>query len=960
MEGRKRKKRSKISPSQWNVNSSFELEMRSDATPSKKGSVHNSDFEAKKENFVNAIIAIAEAKQIASKWKNWNTSKRIKKKNDTRDEEVEEMEKKYGLDDIHDDFSRPTTVRNGTVSKSMSAASNRALIEYFAKLGHSKKEDEVIDLDFVDTLLENGADIQCTDRHGQTLLHEVARKWHVDVAKFLIFKRADVNAKDIKGRTPLHVAAADNYPEMVQLLIDSGADKEAVTEGEKQTAMHYAAKNDACNSMKMLINMGCDYKNVCDFKGRTPLHIAAQLDRSESAMFLLNLDAPVKTSDNKGQTVLSWMITKMPPVALEGLKQFHTTDRPNRKQYFHLNCLVEDIEKDGEGNVITPLKAAVKYRQYDLLTKPVFVVLLDRMWMKFARWRTVLNLILNMLYILLWTVMAVTVEYDQRYIYYLPDQWWRIVILVGAVIFTFWQVIEEFNEFRKSKRSHNMMIKQRTEEIMQDMEYCHPRCPDEKAFLQMELDDLQDTHESYFSDYWNIFDWICYVFLLTSLATHIADIISHSDALARAHIRIMAVNIILLWVRLMKAVRAFKFLGPFIVIMTKILGDLVKIGFLYLVFYCPYVCAFWMIFGGTKFPEGEAGNPNRTEVTVGGMGTFNDALFSMFRMTLVDGYDYDTMKEVDYVMSNILVGSWLFISAILVLNLFIALLSDTFQRVYDNAKSIASMQRAITILAFWEGMNQNAQKKFLEEIKQDCSPLVKYYDDDMTQDDDENIKKLTMQIKEDLEDLKTSWQNKFGKDKDMDELKGQEDSDSDDDNDSQGGGGGDNHGKKAVTIKNIAKEVDSLKDSIKELKKKQDDIKYLLTDLVVRLERGNGVSYYGSTVGAGYQSHMGYMNPYVQDDRPERLDSKPEAGKKKKEKRMKATKGSLLEYSEHDISQQTGQAVRPITRPVMLEIETTEFSPSSVPPVTMSSDQFYVSASRNSMGTGGNDHFSEC
>ncbi|KAL3868439.1 hypothetical protein ACJMK2_041246, partial [Sinanodonta woodiana] len=224
----------------------------------------------------------------------------------------------------------------------MSGASNRALIEYFAKLGHSKNEDEVIDLDFVDTLLEKGADIRCTDRHGQTLLHEVARKWHVDVARFLILKGANVNASDVLGRTPLHVAAADDYPEMVHLLITSGAKKEAVTKGEQQTAMHYAAKNDACNSMKMLIDLGCDYKNVCDYKGRTPLHIAAQLDRSESAIFLLNHDAPVMTSDNKGQTVLSWMITKMPPVAQEGLKQFHTTDRANRKQYFHLNCLVED------------------------------------------------------------------------------------------------------------------------------------------------------------------------------------------------------------------------------------------------------------------------------------------------------------------------------------------------------------------------------------------------------------------------------------------------------------------------------------------------------------------------------------------------------------------------------------------------------------------------------------------
>ena len=38
------------------------------------------------------------------------------------------------------------------------------------------------------------------------------------------------------------------------------------------------------------------------------------------------------------------------------------------------------------------------------------------------------------------------------------------------------------------------------------------------------------------------------------------------------------------------------------------------------------------------------------------------------------------MKQVDSIMADILVGTWLALSAILMLNIFIALLSDTFQR----------------------------------------------------------------------------------------------------------------------------------------------------------------------------------------------------------------------------------------------------------------------------------------
>jgi hypothetical protein len=65
-------------------------------------------------------------------------------------------------------------------------SSSRALILYFAKLSANMNENEVIDLEFVDTLIKTGADINTTDRHGQTVMHEASRQWEVDVARFLM------------------------------------------------------------------------------------------------------------------------------------------------------------------------------------------------------------------------------------------------------------------------------------------------------------------------------------------------------------------------------------------------------------------------------------------------------------------------------------------------------------------------------------------------------------------------------------------------------------------------------------------------------------------------------------------------------------------------------------------------------------------------------------------------------
>ena len=103
-----------------------------------------------------------------------------------------------------------------------SISSSRALIVYFAKLAKMSTETEQeIDFHFVEELLIAGADINFTDRHGQSIMHEVARIWHVDVAQFLVENGGDVNKADHFGRTPLHVAAAVDYPEMVEFLVNN-------------------------------------------------------------------------------------------------------------------------------------------------------------------------------------------------------------------------------------------------------------------------------------------------------------------------------------------------------------------------------------------------------------------------------------------------------------------------------------------------------------------------------------------------------------------------------------------------------------------------------------------------------------------------------------------------------------------------------------------------------------------
>ena len=65
-------------------------------------------------------------------------------------------------------------------------------------------------------------DVNSVDEHGQTLLHEIARDWNIDIAQFLFQHGIMIDVADNYGRTPLMVAASSNNVEMMTWLINHG------------------------------------------------------------------------------------------------------------------------------------------------------------------------------------------------------------------------------------------------------------------------------------------------------------------------------------------------------------------------------------------------------------------------------------------------------------------------------------------------------------------------------------------------------------------------------------------------------------------------------------------------------------------------------------------------------------------------------------------------------------------
>ena len=102
-------------------------------------------------------------------------------------------------------------------------------------------------------------------------------------------------------------------------------------------------------------------------------------------------------------------------------------------------------------------------------------------------------------------------------------------------------------------------------------------------------------------------------------------------------------------------------------------------------------------------------------------------IYSVWQMTYVGNFPWDSFLLIDRLMAQILCGTYLAVSSIVLLNLFIALMSDTFQRVYDNAKANSAMQRASSILSLEEGMGERRREEHRRRIHTKMGPEVGHY-----------------------------------------------------------------------------------------------------------------------------------------------------------------------------------------------------------------------------------------
>ncbi len=192
------------------------------------------------------------------------------------------------------------------------------------------------DIKNVESLLQQGADVNMKDAEGRTALMKACHDGDTDMAGFLIEKGAhvngavlmraisssgknghravgiirllldkgaDANARSVDGRTALmNLIAVNGNTVTMQLMLDRGENKDAETRHGGGTP-EGSSREGYLQSVRLLLERGADV-NARTKDGYTALMLASSRGHEEVVQVLLAKGADINTRNNEGKTAL--------------------------------------------------------------------------------------------------------------------------------------------------------------------------------------------------------------------------------------------------------------------------------------------------------------------------------------------------------------------------------------------------------------------------------------------------------------------------------------------------------------------------------------------------------------------------------------------------------------------------------------------------------------------------------
>lgn len=160
----------------------------------------------------------------------------------------------------------------------------------------ARNGEESAEVPIVSALLNHGAQIDCRDKDGNTLLQLAATFDHIALVRLLLERGAAVEVRDSRGATPLF----ESSPQATELLLAHHASVNAKNHAG-QTPLMWAVIEEADANVKLLLRNGADV-NARDRGGKTALDYAEEHGNRDCVRLLTQAGASAEHGKRSSPT----------------------------------------------------------------------------------------------------------------------------------------------------------------------------------------------------------------------------------------------------------------------------------------------------------------------------------------------------------------------------------------------------------------------------------------------------------------------------------------------------------------------------------------------------------------------------------------------------------------------------------------------------------------------------------
>ncbi|CAH1122114.1 unnamed protein product [Ceutorhynchus assimilis] len=557
----------------------------------------------------------------------------------------------------------------------------------------------------VGLLLSRSAELlESKDRHGKTGLHIAATHGHYQMVEVLLGQGAEINAQDKNGWTPLHCASRAGYVEVVKLLTESGASPKSET-NLGAVPIWFAASEGHHAVLEYLMTKEHDtYALMEDRRFVYNLMVCSKNHNNKPIEeFILVSPAPVDTAAK-----LSNILILLSNKEKERAKDLIAAGKFCEAMATELLALAAGA--DSAGKILTAtdrrnvefLDVLIENEQKEVIAHTVVQRYLQELWrgaLNWAAWRTLLLFVLFIVCPPVW--IAFTLPLGHKY-YKVPIIKFMSYLTSHIYLMLFLLVVGITPPYPTINRTS--MIPYWYEWIL--LVWL-------SGLLLFELTNPSDKSG---------LGWIKISVLLFSIfgvGTHLMGLLfverRYWPTLMYCRNQLFALSFLLACVQILDFLSFHHLFGPWAIIIGNLMKDLAR----FLAVLAIFVFGFSMQFVALNQPFDTDGRPRRStgifkDVIMNPLLAFELLFFAVFGQTT---YDELTVKPArgstpsQYRpawtdnLFKVVFGIYMLVSVVVLINLLIAMMSDTYQRIqaqsdiewkFGLSKLIRNMHRTTT------------------------------------------------------------------------------------------------------------------------------------------------------------------------------------------------------------------------------------------------------------------------